>query len=162
MFKWMPHKEQNMCESKLIKVMKRLKIVDYHFNWDRNSCFIEFQYQENTYRLEHSAERAKLKGIVRLRNGLDCLNELVQSLEDLCKITERGTYNLETWLIAMKQSFPPAEELPEYLEEVHIRYKSLGKQNHDEYGRNESFIPVTAESLGSLGRSELIQRAQNK
>ncbi len=100
MFKWipMPYKKQDMCERKLIRVMKRLKIEDFSFNWDRSSCFIEFQYQENSYRMEHSVLRAKEKGIIMLRNGLDCLNELVQSLEDLCQIIERGTYKLENWI----------------------------------------------------------------
>lgn len=133
MFKWipMPHNVQDMCERKLKRVMKRLKIENFNFNWDRSSCFIEFKYQEISYRMEHSVEKAKAKGKV-LRNGLDCLNELVQSLEDLCQIIERGTYKLDTWISGLKQS-SSAEGTPEYLEEVHIRYKSLGKQKHSDY-----------------------------
>ncbi|WP_209124573.1 hypothetical protein [Alkalihalobacillus sp. BA299] len=161
MFKWMPHKEQHICERKLISVMKRLKIEDFNYNWDRNSCFIEFHYQDNWYRLEHSLQKAKEKGIVMLRNGLDCLSELVQSLEDLCQITARGTYKLETWLFSMKLS-SSVEDIPEYLEEVHISYKSLGKQKHSKYNRNEEFIHVDPEApLGDFDRNQLIQRTQN-
>jgi hypothetical protein len=150
MFKWMPHKEQETCERKLIRMMKRLKIADFNYNWDRGSCFIEFKYQENSYRMEHSVQNAIEKGIV-LRNGMDCLNELVQSLEGLCQIIERGTYKLETWIAGMKQS-PSAEEIPEFLEEVHMKYKLIGKQK-----QSDSEI-----SLVDFDRNQIIQRSQIK
>ncbi|MCQ6274969.1 hypothetical protein JMM81_08345 [Bacillus sp. V3B] len=162
MFKWMPHREQHICERKLIKIMKRLKIEEYHFNWDRSSCFIEFQYEETSYRMEHSVQKAKEKGVIVLRNGLDCLMELVQSLEDLCQIIERGTYRLETWVSGMKQS-SPVEDAPEFLEEVPIRYKSLGKQKHSEYNRNEEMIHVAPESsLEDFDRHPILQRSHSK
>src|SRR3954468_24843060 len=129
LFKWMPHKEQGMCERRLRKVMKRLKIEEFNFNWDRTSCFIEFQYEENSYRMEHSVERAKEKGVIVLRNGLDCLMQLIQSLEDLCQIIERGTYKLENWVSSMRHS-SPVEEIPKIQEELQVRYKLLEKQKH--------------------------------
>ncbi|TCP29631.1 hypothetical protein EV207_10985 [Scopulibacillus darangshiensis] len=151
MFKWMPYKEQNMCERKLNRVMRRLEIEKFNFNWDRSSCFIEFCYKEKSYRVEHSVQRAKDKGII-LRNGLDCLFELIQSLENLCDIINRGTYKLETWIFGMKQS-SPAKEVTEYEEEFHIRYKSLGPQKLAEYN-NEELIPVAPESpLGDFDRN---------
>lgn len=150
MFKWMPHKEQDTCERKLIRIMKRLKIGDFTYNWDRGSCFIEFKYQENSYRMEHSVQNAIDKGIV-LRNGMDCLNELVQSLEGLCQIIERGTYKLETWIAGMQQS-PSAEEIPEFQEEVHMKYKPLGKQK--QLGPESSLV--------DFDRNQIIQRSQIK
>ncbi|WP_243459288.1 hypothetical protein [Metabacillus bambusae] len=163
MFKWIRYQEQDiMCERKLKKIMKRLDIEEFNFNWDRTSCYIEFQYNENSYRMEHSIQKAKRKGLIVLRNGLDCLMELVQSLEDLCQIIERGTYKLETWVSGMKQS-SSAEEKPEFVEEVHIRYKSLGNQKHSEYNRNEEFIHVAPESsLEDFDRNQIIQRSQSK
>ena len=162
LFKWMPHKDQDMYERKLIKVMKRLKIEEYIFNWDRSSCFIEFQYDDNVYRLEHSIQKAKEKGVIVLKNGLDCLSELVQSLEDLCQIIERGTYHLDTWLFGMKQ-LPLEEDTPEYLEEVHISYKSSGKQKQPEYNRNEDFNPFVPElSEEAFERNQMMRRAQSK
>ena len=158
----MPHKDQDMYERKLIKVMKRLKIEEYIFNWDRSSCFIEFQYDENVYRLEHSIQKAKEKGVIVLKNGLDCLSELVQSLEDLCQIIERGTYHLDTWLFGMKQ-LPLEEDTPEYLEEVHISYKSSGKQKQPEYNRKEDFNPFVPElSEEAFERNQMIRRGQFK
>ncbi|MGI8314943.1 hypothetical protein [Halobacillus mangrovi] len=144
LFRWMPHKEQSICERKLEKVIKRLKIENFHFNWDRSSCFVEFNYQGKSYRLDHSVDKAKERGII-LRNGLDCMNDLTQSLEDLCQIIDRGTYKFETWIAGMQHS--PAvvrETQPEYQEEFHIKYKTTGKQNHPpqpEYKKEEEFNP---------------------
>ncbi|WP_062515569.1 hypothetical protein [Halobacillus sp. KGW1] len=144
LFKWMPHKEQNICEKKLEKVMKRLKIDDYHFNWDRNSCFIEFAYQGEPYRLEHSIEKAKERGII-LRNGLDCLNELTQSLEELCVILDRGIYKFEMWITGMRLPTAKPKDVPEFQEEFHIRYKSTGTQAPPEFQKNEENLPFQNE-----------------
>ncbi|WP_077329875.1 hypothetical protein [Virgibacillus siamensis] len=141
--KWMPYNEQAVYEKKLSKVMKELKIENYHFNWDRTSCLIEFQYLGNSYKLEHSIEKARKSGLI-LRNGLDCLMELTQSLEDLCGIINRGTYKFETWIAGMKQS-SSEQEMPEFHEEFQIRYKSLGKQNLPNYNQAE-YIPFADES----------------
>ncbi|KZZ85588.1 MULTISPECIES: hypothetical protein [Bacillaceae] len=154
LIKGMPHKEQNVCELKLVKVIKRLKIEDYNFNWDRNSCFIEFYYKQEAYRLEHSIEKANEKGIL-LRNGMDCLNDLTDSLEDLCAIIDRGTYRFETWIAGMKQS-PPKQEPPEYQEEFHIRYRSSGVPHYPELQRNET--PFHPESpLKDFDENENVQ-----
>lgn len=104
-------------ERQLIKVMRRLKVENFYFNWDRNSCFIEFTYQDNSYRMEHSIQKAREKGIV-LRNGMDCLHELIQSLEDLSHMIDRGTYKLETWISGLKQS-SSAERFSEYVEDAY-------------------------------------------
>ncbi|SES16234.1 hypothetical protein [Salipaludibacillus aurantiacus] len=162
MFKWVPHKEQYICERRLKKVMKRLKIEVYNYNWDRSSCFIEFQHQENKYRMEHSLQRAKEKGLVMLRNGLDCLNELIKSLEHLCEIVDRGTYRLDTWIASMKLP-SPVEETPEYMEEVQIRYKSTGKQHRSQYhGDEELEYTARDSSLGDFEKSEVIPRYRSE
>ncbi|CDQ20668.1 hypothetical protein SAMN05192559_10559 [Halobacillus karajensis] len=128
LFRWMPHKEQSICEKRLVNVIKRFKVDDFNFNWDRNSCYVEFTYQGEGYCLEHSVDKAREKGII-LRNGLDCLNELTQSLEDLGMIIDRGMYDFDKWITGMKQSpSPSTKESPEVEEEFHIKYKSLGKQ----------------------------------
>ncbi|KIL43261.1 hypothetical protein [Jeotgalibacillus campisalis] len=141
MFNWMPYKEQGICEKRLTKVMKRLKIDYFNFNWDRNSCFIEFTYQEEAYKLKHSIEKAKKRGVI-LKNGMDCLVDLTQSLEDLCGIIERGTYNFDTWIAGMKQ---PSEKAV-IQERVHIKYKSFGQQEPPDFIRNERLIPFASGS----------------
>lgn len=117
MLKWLlrSHTEQETCEKRVKNVMKRLQIEEFHYNWDRNSCYIEFQIQEQSYRMEHSVQLAKEKGVYGIKNGLDCLMELVFSLEDLCRIIDRGTYKLETWVAGMEQ-YPTIENTPEYSE----------------------------------------------
>ncbi|KHE70943.1 hypothetical protein LD39_10850 [Halobacillus sp. BBL2006] len=162
LFRWMPHKEQSICERKLVKVIKRLKIENFSFNWDRSSCYVEFNYQGKAYRLDHSVEKAKERGII-LRNGLDCMNDLTQSLEDLCQIIDRGTYKFETWISGMQQT-PEVREAPEYQEEFHIKYKSTGKQNHQpEYKRDEEFIPFGPQpSLRDYEQEETVQQPQRR
>lgn len=120
-FKWLfrLQTEQDTVEKRVRNIMSRLKVENYHFNWDRDSCYIEFSYQEQSYRMDHSISRAKEKGVFGLKNGLDCLMELVLTLEDLCKIIERGTYKLETWVAGMEidmeaEHFTQEEEEEEY------------------------------------------------
>ena len=143
MFNRNPHKEQRMCERMLNRVMKRLKINYFNFNWDRNSCFIEFNYEEDSYRLEHSIEKAKKRGVI-LKNGLDCLIDLTQSLEDLCSIIERGTYNFETWIAGMKTPAPLDKKAP--VEEAHLNYQPLEEQSIPVFTRNEQLIAFAAGS----------------
>ncbi|RWZ54451.1 hypothetical protein EQV77_14330 [Halobacillus fulvus] len=137
LFSILPHKEQKTCEKKLIKVIKQLKIEDYHFNWDRSSCYIEFRYKGEAYRVDHSVEKAKEKGIL-LRNGLDCINDLTQTLEDLSQIIDRGTYPFEDWIYGMKHD-PTKEHTPEYEEEFHIKYRASGRPDYSEFYRNEEY-----------------------
>ncbi|WP_082233132.1 hypothetical protein [Halobacillus massiliensis] len=142
LFKWMPYREQFICEKKLAKVIKRLKVENFIFNWDRNSCFIEFEYKEQTYRLDHTVDKAKEKGII-LRNGLDCLTELTQTLEDLCQIIDRGTYKFETWIYGMRKTGMVKEvDEPEFHEEFHIKYKSSGKHSRPRYDEVEDYNPL--------------------
>ncbi|WP_246031569.1 hypothetical protein [Salibacterium salarium] len=141
--------------------MKRLEIEHFDFNWDRSSCFIEFRYKEKSYKMEHYIQKAKQKGIV-LRNGLDCLIELIESLEDLSNIIDRGNYKLETWIAGMKQS-SSADEEPEYQEEFQIRYKASRKPKQPEYNRNEGLIHVAPESsLEDFDEDQITRRFQRK
>lgn len=160
LLKWIPHTDQDICERRLKKIMKRLKVDEFNFNWDRRSCFIEFKYHGDSYRMEHTVDKAREKGVIVLRNGTDCLMELIQSLEDLCQIIERGTYELETWVSGMKLSSPKEEEPSEFLEEVHIRYKSLGKQKYPEYDDEELIHNITESSLRNVDRGPYAKRSR--
>ncbi|WP_087973471.1 hypothetical protein [Oceanobacillus rekensis] len=156
---WLPNHEQGMYEKKLTRVMKGLKVDDYNFNWDRTSCFVEFHYNENFYRLEHSVDKAKKKGIV-LNNGLDCLVELTQSLEDLSGIIDRGMNDFETWIFGMKQASSETK-MHEFQEEFEIRYKTLGRQNNAEYNTDKlkELIPFGTEpSLKEFRQNQIDQR----
>ncbi|MFG6117377.1 hypothetical protein ACGTN9_19665 [Halobacillus sp. MO56] len=158
LFKWMPYKDQDTSERKLVDVMKRLKINDFQFNWDRNSCYIEFEYKEQSYRLEHSVEKAKRKGIL-LKNGVECLAALTQTLEDLCTIIDRGTYPFETWIAGMQQ--PASEkETPEVKEENQV---SSEVSNPTEIKNNKEFIPFRKDAtVRDFERKQVINGGQRK
>ncbi|MFC2949842.1 hypothetical protein [Virgibacillus sediminis] len=161
LFKWLPRKDQLTCERKLSRVMKRLRVRNFNFNWDRKSCFIEFRYQERSYRLEHSIEKAKKRGIF-LNNGLDCLLELTKSLEDLCGIIERGTYPFEAWIAGMEQATAQEEEISEYEEEFHIRYRSTGKQTPSDYQHHDQLTPFDQDSPLRFNHPEQILQSTDR
>ncbi|WP_227937194.1 hypothetical protein [Alkalihalobacillus deserti] len=153
----MKNSEQDICERKLIRIMKNLNVSYFDYNWDRSSCYIEFRYQDILYRMEHSVEKANSKGTQVLRSGLDSLMELVESLEDLCQIIERGTYKLDTWLSGMKKS-TLTENTPT-LEDAQVINKSLVKQKY----KNEEFIIAAPQSsLVDFDRHKVSQRPVSK
>jgi len=135
-------------ESKLEKVMSRLGIEKYNYNWDRFSCWVEFTYKGQIYRFSHSIENAKAHNQT-VRYGSDVFAQVVLSLEDLARMVERGIYDLSTWVAGMKYLPPPADipncfkllgytEIPPSADELGKRYKSLAKAAHPDTGGNEA------------------------
>lgn len=134
-------------EKKLAKVMDRLGISEYNFNWDRWGCWVEFRYRGELYRFEHSTEKAKARGI-NLVYGSDAFAQVVKALEDLARMTERGIYELSTWVAGMKYLPPPMEiptffrflgftDIPAGPEEVKERYRQKAKIMHPDVGGDE-------------------------
>jgi hypothetical protein len=133
-------------EKKLEKVMERLGIEKYTFNWDRWSCFVEFTYKGELYRFDHSTDKARARGI-NLRYGSDAFAQVVLALEDLARMVERGIYELSTWVAGMRFLPPPIdipdcfkfmgfEQIPAGPEDVKERYRQLVKQCHPDVGGN--------------------------
>ena len=104
-------------ETKLKKVMERLNIKDFNWNYDRHGAWIEFRYKGSLYRFDHSVEKAKSRG-VNITYGSDAFAQIVLALEDLARMVERGIYDLQTWVSGMKY-LPPAIEIPSF-------FKTLG------------------------------------
>lgn len=129
-------------ERKLKRVMERLGVKKYNWNWDRWGCWIEFRYKGELYRFDHSIEKARSRG-VELRYGSDAFAQVVLALEDLARMVERGIYELSTWVAGMKY-LPPVVEVPSFMqflgftqipsgpEEVKERYRQLAKKMHPE------------------------------
>lgn len=146
----MPSKQYgspDQYEKKLAKVMERLGIKEFNWNWDRWGCWVEFRYKGELYRFEHSIEKAKAKGI-KLVYGSDAFAQVVLALEDLARMVERGIYDLGTWVAGMKFLPPPIEvpsfirflgfeQIPSGVEEVKERYRQLSKTMHPDAGGNE-------------------------
>ncbi len=134
----------DVYERKLKRIMERLEVSDYNFNWDRHEAWIEFRLCGELYRFYHSVDKAKARG-VNIHYGSDCFAQLVLSLEDLARMVERGIYELQTWVAGMKY-LPPAVEVPTFFralgftdipsgpEEVKARYRGLAKQLHPDVG----------------------------
>ena len=134
-------------EGKLERVMARLGIESYNYNFDRYGCYVEFKYKGELYRFDHSIEKARARG-VEIRYGSDAFAQVVLALEDLARMVERGIYELGTWVAGMK-FLPPTIEAPTFFrfmgfeqipsgpKEVKERYRQLAKQMHPDNGGNE-------------------------
>jgi hypothetical protein len=141
-------------ESKLNKVMERLGIKEYNYDFSRHGSWVEFRYKGELYRFDHSVEKAKSRGI-NLTYGSDAFAQIVLALEDLARMVERGIYDLQTWVSGMKY-LPPVIEVPSFFkllgfetipaseEDIKTRYRTLAKQLHpDGGGDSDDFINLT-------------------
>jgi len=136
--------EPSTYEAKLEKVMGRLGVEWFDYDWSRRECWIEFRYKGAPYRFTHSVGNAQAHG-VDIRYGSDVFAQVVLSLEDLARMVERGIYDLSVWVAGMKQ-LPPAQEIPvcfrimQFTEkptsahEVQARYRQLVKAAHPDTG----------------------------
>ena len=145
--------DSDSYERKLERVMERIEVKEFTYNFDRFGCWVEFRYRNDLYRFEHSIEKAKAKGI-NLRYGSDAFAQVVLALEDLARMVERGIYELGTWVAGMK-FLPPPVEIPSFIkylgfeqipagpEEVKERFRQLAKVMHpDAGGTEEDFIKL--------------------
>lgn len=157
-------------EAKLEKVMQRLDVEKYDYNWDRFSCWVEFFYKNQLYRFEHSVENAKEHG-VKVKYGSDIFAQLVLTLEDIARMTERGIYELQTWVAGLKALPKPKEipncyrilgftDIPTY-EELKKRYRTLAKASHpDNGGKEQDFIKIN--SAFKEAEQALKERSKNE
>ena len=131
-------------ESKLARVMERLGVEKYDYNFDRHGCWVEFWYRNEMYRFEHSIAKAKSRGI-NLSYGSDSFAQVVLTLEDLARMVERGIYDLGTWVAGLRFLPPPVEvpacfrelgfdQIPAAAEDVKDRYRTLAKEKHPDGG----------------------------
>lgn len=133
-------------EAKLEKVMARLGVESYDYDWSRFECWVSFTYKGQPYRFSHSVKNAQEHG-VNIKYGSDVFAQVVLSLEDLARMVERGIYDLSTWVAGMKY-LPAAEPIeacfialgfskrPTTVEEVKAQCKRLAKALHPDAGGN--------------------------
>ena len=139
-------------EAKLEKVMARLDVEQYDYDWSRFECWVSFTYKGQPYRFSHSVTNAKAHG-VDIKYGSDVFAQVVLSLEDLARMVERGIYDLSTWVAGMKY-LPAAVELPDCFrvlqfeaipedrQEVDRQFKRLAKVAHPDAGGTEQQFRV--------------------
>lgn len=138
-------------ESKLKRVMERLGVKQYKYDWSKSECFIEFNYNNQFYRFEHSLRKAEI-----YKQGIHCVSDLfaqlVISLEDIARMVERGIYDLSTWIAGMK-TLPPKKQLPKCfvtlgfddiptMDELKNRFRMLAKVSHPDSGGNSELFCV--------------------
>lgn len=134
-------------ERKLEKVMERLGVDSYDYNFDRHGCWVQFRLKGEIYRFDHSVAKAKERG-VNLTYGSDAFAQVVLALEDLARMVERGIYELQTWVAGMRYLPPPVEvptffrflgfaETPASAADVTDRYRTLAKTMHPDKGGSE-------------------------
>lgn len=143
-------------EAKLEKVMGRLGVDKYDYDWSRFECWVSFVYKGQAYRFCHSVENAKAHG-VNIRYGSDVFAQVVLSLEDLARMVERGIYDLSIWAAGMKYlpAAKPLEpcfaglgfiEMPKTAEEVKTQYRRIAKVMHPDSGGDETAFVALCEN----------------
>lgn len=136
-------------EAKLEKVMQRFGVEKYDYNWDRFSCWVEFWYKGQLYRFEHSIENAKAHGN-DVRYGSDVFAQVVLTLEDIARMTERGIYELQTWVAGLK-ALPKPKDIPDCFktlgfseiptqEMLKERFRQIAKTAHPDTGGSEEYF----------------------
>lgn len=92
-------------EKKLATVMTRLGIEKYNYDYTRRAAWVTFAYKGQNYRFEHSVENAAAHG-QPLSYGSDAFCQIVLTLEDLARASNRGIYDLQTWIEGILKSLP--------------------------------------------------------
>lgn len=157
--------EASTYEAKLEKVMQRFGADKYDYNWDRFSCWVEFWYKGQLYRFEHSIENAKQHGS-DVRYGSDVFAQVVLTLEDIARMTERGIYELQTWVAGLKALPKPKDisdcfkvlgfsDVPS-VKELKTRYRQIVKTAHPDAGGNEEYF-LTVQNAYSMAERELTE-----
>ena len=98
-------------EKKLATVMTRLGIEKYNYDYTRRAAWVTFAYKGQNYRFEHSVENAAAHG-QPLSYGSDAFCQIVLTLEDLARASNRGIYDLQTWVEGILRALPCHEPLP--------------------------------------------------
>lgn len=133
-------------ENKLKKVMERLNVTQYDYDWTRQTAYVSFMYKGSAYRFEHSVEKVNALGKMKLTYGSDVFAQLVLALEDLARMVERGIYDLSVWCAGMK-FLPEKATLPQCfrilgfegpdfpnVQAVNTAYKEKAKTVHPDNG----------------------------
>lgn len=102
-----PTKRYNteVYEKKLGTVMARLGIDKYDYDYTRRAAWVTFTYKGQEYRFEHSIDSAAAHGHP-LSYGSDAFCQIVLTLEDLARASNRGIYDLQTWVEGILKSLP--------------------------------------------------------
>lgn len=140
-------------EGKLSRVMERMGISQFNYDWNRSECFIEFTYRNQFYRFEHSLNKSNAHN-QNIQCVSDLFAQLVISLEDIARMAERGIYDLSAWIEGMK-ALPAPKKIPKCFvvlgfdsvptfDELKEQYRKLAMITHpDKSGTSKIFNMYT-------------------
>lgn len=136
-------------ESKLARVMDRLGVQRYQYDWTSSknnaSCFVEMEYQGRWYRFDNDRAKSAASG-----RGLvfpsDLFAAVVYALEGLARAVEQGIFSLDMLLVGLPQLEAHAPKVeacflelgfsarPESADDVKRQYRHLAKSVHPDAG----------------------------
>ncbi|MDR0905793.1 MAG: J domain-containing protein [Oscillospiraceae bacterium] len=132
-------------EGKLKKVMARLGVEKFNYDWTRQDCFVELLCKGRVFHFSDSLEAARIRG-EKITAVSDVFARIVLMLEDLARASERGLYDFAT-IISGLPSLPESvahldpwfialgfTEHPATAEEVRVQYRRLAKVLHPDAG----------------------------
>lgn len=142
---------------KLRRSLDRMHAKDVSMGDDDNGVWVEFRYKDEPHRFEHTLRKAAALG-VPLAGPRDCLAQLAYGLEDLARLSERGIYDLGSWIVGMKalpgwiSSLPrwagilEFDRMPAGIDDVVERYRRLSRSAHPDLpgGRDERMRDLNA------------------
>lgn len=147
-------------EQKLKRVMDRLGVSEYRYDWNRTETYVEFCYKGQWYHFENNFEKSA-KAYEKTRKKIsyvsDLFAQIVLALESLARLTEQGLYELSYWIEGMKM-LPPASSVPACFavlgfdhipntdEELKQRFRQLVKVAHPDGGGSEEQFQVLKRS----------------
>lgn len=152
--------DTDFYENKLKKVMERLGVEKYNWDFSRTGGWVEFMYKGQLYRFDHNIENARSHGF-NLSYGSDAFAQIVLALEDLARIVERGIYDLSNWIAGMK-ALPAPVYIPDCFrvlgldhipseDELKRAYREKANTTHpDKGGSPDAFHAVTSAYEDSL------------
>ena len=133
-------------EQKLGRVMGRLGVQVYDYDWSRRGCWVQMVYAGRAYRFENSVDKsAESSG---LSNVTDLFAQIVLALEGLARAIENGIFTLDMLMagvpaLSAASDIPECfkamgfERLPEDADSVKAKYRELAKSAHPDAGGDE-------------------------
>lgn len=133
-------------EQKLGRVMGRLGVQVYDYDWSRRGCWVQMVYAGRAYRFENSVDKSAESGPAEQRDGPVCSDSA--RTEGLARAIENGIFTLDM-LMAGVPALSAAADIPdcfkamgfEWLPEdtgaVKAKYRELAKNAHPDAGGDE-------------------------
>lgn len=146
-------------EQKLGRVMGRLGVQVYDYDWSRRGCWVQMVYAGRAYRFENSVDKSAESG--RLSNVTDLFAQIVLSLEGLARAIENGIFTLDMLMAGVPALSAAAAEAPACFRalgfervpadpgEVKARYRELAKTAHPDAGGDAAAFLALQTNFGT-------------